>query len=746
MSNPYIKSGSEFLVNSETYYYQWEPTVAGLDGGNYVIAWTTGDSSQDGSKSAIKAQIFGADGATIGSEFLVNSEAMDGQYSPATTGLAGGGFVVTWQSEVRFQDQAFMAIKAQIFDAEGVKQGTEFLVNNEAEYNQTRPKVTGLDDGRFVVTWEAPDPINDGSGHAIKAQIFDADGTKSGSEFLVNTQVTNDQMSPSITALASGGFVATWQTGNFTQNGSENAPEPEDAIKAQMFDSEGTKQGGEFQVNTETAEMQMDATTTGLANGGFVVTWCTGDPSQDGSGTAVKAQVFDADGSKTGGEILVNTEAEGSQMRPTITSLADGGFVITWDTSDAAQDGSAYAIKAQVFDADGTKLGSEFLVNTEAASSQVTPTVASLPDGGFAIAWQTYDAAQDGSGDAIKAQVFTVNTNSTTDDDSPTGTMEDDILTGTKGDDTIRALAGNDLVSGLRGDDLLNGGAGNDILDGGAGNDRLQGGGGDDVLIGRSGNDVLTGGAGADTFRFTNSSEGADTITDFTQGKDVIDLLQAGVTGLDAMDIDTQTSPGDTVLTFGTTQITLEGISGGLKDADFVFLASGTGSDDVLYGNRHGNTLAGHAGNDQIFGRRGADHLDGGAGRDRLVGGKGNDVLLGGKDKDVLLGGQGDDVLKGGGGRDVLVGANGSDILTGGFGADVFKMKGHVGDDVITDFEVGIDTLNLQRMGVVDFDVDVTQSDVKGDRLLSWGDDDHAHQILLEGLAGVEITTDDVLF
>ncbi|MFK7944731.1 MAG: Calx-beta domain-containing protein [Paracoccaceae bacterium] len=85
---------------------------------------------------------------------------------------------------------------------------------------------------------------------------------------------------------------------------------------------------------------------------------------------------------------------------------------------------------------------------------------------------------------------------------APTGpTTGDDTLLGTAQNDTINALAGNDNVSGLAGDDLLIGGSGNDSIKGAAGDDRLRGNGGDDTLKGGGGDDNLKGGGGGDVIR-----------------------------------------------------------------------------------------------------------------------------------------------------------------------------------------------------------------------------------------------------
>lgn len=95
---------------------------------------------------------------------------------------------------------------------------------------------------------------------------------------------------------------------------------------------------------------------------------------------------------------------------------------------------------------------------------------------------------------------------------------------------TLYGNSGNNRLIGGAGADRLYGGEGDDILRGGFGNDILTGGAGDDVLRGDGGADHLTGGLGYDRFVFCSQTDlgtdptKADTITDFAQGSDKIDL------------------------------------------------------------------------------------------------------------------------------------------------------------------------------------------------------------------------------
>ena len=87
-------------------------------------------------------------------------------------------------------------------------------------------------------------------------------------------------------------------------------------------------------------------------------------------------------------EILVNTETAGYQSNPLATELVNGGFVVTWtDSSGTLGDADGASIKAQVFGADGAKIGSEFLVNTATASDQYNPTITGLSNGRFVVTW-----------------------------------------------------------------------------------------------------------------------------------------------------------------------------------------------------------------------------------------------------------------------------------------------------------------------------------------------------------------------
>ncbi len=166
-------------------------------------------------------------------------------------------------------------------------------------------------------------------------------------------------------------------------------------------------------------------------------------------------------------------------------------------------------------------------------------------------------------------------------DDTLNGGLGNDRLYGDYGDDNLTANNGKDRLYGGYGDDTLLGGNGNDrlygdhdddLLEGGTGVDRLFGGTGDDILNGGAGNDRLYGGYDDDTFIF-DTGHGNDTIKDFTDGEDLIDLTAFDLPGFGALTI-SPVSGGVRIdlSTHGGGTILLEGFDiANLDTTDFLF-------------------------------------------------------------------------------------------------------------------------------------------------------------------------------
>ena len=392
-----FEGGDEFFANQTTAGDQILPNVAGLANGTFVTVWVS--LGQDGEDGGIYANIYGADGTPVTTEFQVNTHVLGAQLNPSVTALTGGDFVITWTSNG--QDGDNYGIYGQRFQIDGTPVGGEFQVNSATDGSQEAPTVTALADGGYLVAWQSYSASQDGLGSGIYAQRYDASGAPVGGETLINSTIANNQSLPVAAGLGDGGYVIAWQSdGN--QDGWANG------IYAQRYDASGAPVGGELQVNSFWVGSQSNPSITGLAGGGFVVTWQSESYSwfqnQDTDNWGVYSRIYDASGNPVTGEILINTTTADQQIEPSVTALPDGGYFVTWSSFDSA--GGTWEVYGQRLDAAGAKIGSELLINETTDGTQLQPSVSTLADGSVVVSW--YDYSHDGSGAGIATRVFTL--------------------------------------------------------------------------------------------------------------------------------------------------------------------------------------------------------------------------------------------------------------------------------------------------------------------------------------------------
>lgn len=328
----------------------------------------------------------------MGDEQAANTESRDG-YGHEIAGLQDGGAVVVWHNADSPSDDDNSGITARLFDAHGNMVGAEFTVNAITENAQNSPVAAGLSGGGFVVAWVTR---NDVGITDVAVRIFDATGESLSNEIIINAGREGNQWASNITALDDGGFILLM----------EGESTPGDAsgygIFGQRFDAQGGLVGNEFLINAETMDYQWDPTSTLLADGRLAVTWETQDDSSSGQHeTDIKGRIFNIDGSPSTDEFLVNATFEYRQENPSIASLDDGGFVIVWNGE--AHSSHNPGLYAQRFDAMGNHVGKEQVF--DAGGNPWTPSVASLPDGGYYIAWASNPVFPYGDWD-IQAQQF----------------------------------------------------------------------------------------------------------------------------------------------------------------------------------------------------------------------------------------------------------------------------------------------------------------------------------------------------
>ncbi|MFI0847471.1 calcium-binding protein [Mesorhizobium sp. IMUNJ 23232] len=637
-----------------------------------------------------------------GFEFVVNTTTAGFQQNPSVAGLANGKFVVTWQDEA--DATGFTSIRTQLFNADGSKLGDETAVNGNENTDSAQPSVTVLADGRYVIAWTqlAPNDTGDGSGSSVKARIFNENGTPDTDEFILNVTTQLNQGDVSISALADGGFAASWghDSGNVDLD-----------IRGRVFNADGTPRSSVEVFIDGSPGLELNSTTAGLAGGGFVTVWTDsgGDGETDGFGSHIRAEIFDASGTSVGGEFVVNFSVTDNQFDPTVVALANGGFAVAWthtfddndtdavlrifnanglpqtrdvfidddvntnednvsmtalsdgnlfvawrDAGSAGEsDGSGAHIRGKVISGvDGSDVGGEtdeIVINTTVPFDQFQPSVTALADGRVMVSWT--DASQQGSATSfdVRAQIIDPRTAAV----NLTGTAAADDWVGTGFADTLNGKGGADRMAGAAGNDTYFVDNAKDVVveAAGKGND----------LVATSASYVLAAGAEVETLR-TTSNSGISAIeligNNFAQtiiGNNGANVIKGGggadiMQGLDGNDIYFVDNSGDVVIdTQGQENLVATTVSYTLGAAAQIdeFRTTSNGGTTAI-------DLTGNGFDQDIDGNAGANTLRGLGGDDVIRGLGGNDKLLGGDGADALTGGLGFDKLTGGGGKDAF--------------------------------------------------------------------------------------------
>ena len=275
-------------------------------------------------------------------------------------------------------------------------------------------------------------------------------------EFQVNTLTDYAQMYPSVCVNNDGSFVVVWDHSWYSPDITE--------VKGQRFNSNTQKNGTEFKVSSATGNnnWQYHPAINADMDGNFTVVWESWPSSVAQFG--ITGQRFFKDGTKRGGEFVVDYSQDVFLEYPDIGMDEKGNFVVVYDRSytsssniylcrydfeghrinipflvsnDSNAKGGIGArvamndvgkfvvvwrntdkshpptierdIWCQVFDKDGNRVGSNFRVNTLTEYNQYTPSVGLDKEGEFVVVW--VDEGHDGSGYGIFAQKFDANGN-----------------------------------------------------------------------------------------------------------------------------------------------------------------------------------------------------------------------------------------------------------------------------------------------------------------------------------------------
>jgi hypothetical protein len=140
-------------------------------------------------------------------------------------------------------------------------------------------------------------------------------------------------------------------------------------------------------INVDATGVQTLESSTRLVDGGFVVVWQNNNTT--GTGYDIYSRRYDAAGHPIGVDSVVNTDLAGHQTLPQVVALADGGYVVGWQSSNNN-------VYAQIYAAAGTKAGGELRLNADTnGASRIR--LRALEHGGFVAMFNTSQGGAIGS-------------------------------------------------------------------------------------------------------------------------------------------------------------------------------------------------------------------------------------------------------------------------------------------------------------------------------------------------------------
>ena len=121
-----------------------DPDVAALTGGGFVVAWTDSQGDDNVGGQGPRMSIYDNAGHLVAGDIQIHTSTYLAQNEVSLVAVQDGGFVATWE------DDAYVMVRGQRFDAMGEKIGAEFVVKENNFQPVDTQDIALLADGRFA--------------------------------------------------------------------------------------------------------------------------------------------------------------------------------------------------------------------------------------------------------------------------------------------------------------------------------------------------------------------------------------------------------------------------------------------------------------------------------------------------------------------------------------------------------------------------------------------------------------------
>jgi serralysin len=189
----------------------------------------------------------------------------------------------------------------------------------------------------------------------------------------------NDAEAPRLHALSTGGFAVLYR-GSYV----DEEEGPFTGVLGHTLVQEATGSWDTLHhIPLHNLPNDSSSSTVVLGNGIYVAVVARGTSSGTTAQTYVQTHTRSANSDWSDPIAIDTVPGTAFGINPTVSSLGDGRFVVAWEDVE----GAGRVIRAQVFDSAGTAVGSSVSFAKPNGTLEGTPVIKPLTDGGFAIAF-----------------------------------------------------------------------------------------------------------------------------------------------------------------------------------------------------------------------------------------------------------------------------------------------------------------------------------------------------------------------
>ena len=374
----------EFLLSQPSQGSQYDPSVAGLAGGGFACAWTSGG----GDQAIPFLRLYDPQGRSAGDATALGSQGGN----PRVAGLSGGGLVAVWETRE--------AIWARLLGPDGAALSDAILVHQTSDSALDLgglSQVAGLAEGGFVVVWQE----TSGGDCNVFGRSYSAGGAPYGERWLVNGGTSGRQYGPQVAGLAEGGLAVVWRSDQVAGNGAY-------ATYLRTFNAQGVPISGDVELfgdHGDLGSLVIDPNLAALPSGGLAVVTSRrncGDSACQQNNLRVYGRLYDNQAQATGGDFMISPDSYDYQAdQPVIAATPDGGLTAIWRQSEG---GERFVIMGQRLDSLGGASGGVLVVNGGENWLRSDPRLAGDASGAVMAVWKSWQ--QDGGDYGIYGRVY----------------------------------------------------------------------------------------------------------------------------------------------------------------------------------------------------------------------------------------------------------------------------------------------------------------------------------------------------